>query len=199
MGENSEYIKKDGKISFGSGLKQDRAEVYFGDLYPPELMGTNFERVKNKVEKLNFNEPNIILYKGDIHKTVFCAIKLLLNHFQYTSRVVDSTYLRQQYLSGDYVDLSKEFEYCKVLFITANYTDIPHMYNPFCIKQVCDARRLQGLKTFVFFRGTMEDLKSNRWMLDVDGVGSNVQGRRLEPLTNYISYLDLNTSFKEVK
>lgn len=197
MGEKSDYVIKNGERTFGHERNVERGKYFLtqGGIYPTELMGVDFMNVFRKISKLNLNEPIIISHKIDIHKTVFSCIVTILNCYM-NYKVVDSTYLRQQYLSGEYVDISQEFDSYKVLFITANITDIPHIYNSHCIKMVCDSRRLKGKNTYVFFCGTKEDLFSNRWKLDIESRGINEQNRVLEPLTNYISYFDLNNYYK---
>lgn len=174
------------------------------DLYP-------FSMSKSSVSSLGFilkdnikniKEPYIIMCSKDYSREVFSNILMYINHIEGSSSYVsydvkDVSYLVQQYLSGEFHDLSLEFISTKVLFIRMYNTEIPHMYNSYSILNLARGRSSRGQYTFFFFEGTKSDLAQDKWKIDVNGDGKMSSGTRLlEPITNYINVIDLNKEMK---
>ena len=180
------------------------------NLYP--LNTTEEERLKYAkilLKTIKWGEPALIYYNKNISKSIYATILALLNRKlgKFISYDVTSVnHLCHQYLSGEYHDLSEEFDYAHVLFVNANISDTPHMYNAYCLRNIATERMSKGKLTFIFFQGKLEDLVSDVWSIDEEGLGSKgvsyndkselVDRRKLSPITKYIKCIDLNERLK---
>lgn len=156
-------------------------------------------------------KPAIIVYKKDISKDIYATLVALIRRNVKTFLnfdITSVTHLCQQYLSGEYHDISDEFDYAKILFVNMNMSDTPHMYNAFCARNIAIERYNKNKLTYLFFQGTMEDLLSSQWSIDEEGVGNKgvnwdaekhelVDLRRLSNLSKYIKVIDLNERLKK--
>lgn len=199
-----EYVVTDkGKeMSQESKIRQWVYYLSSGGLFPysGKLSGKELSVLNKKLNKaINIDEPTIISYSCDISKEVFASIALRIReHERYYDKdvrytVVDVDKLLSVRLDDEIVDISRPFDNYTILFVKMSIS-IPHMYNAFCVVEMAKLRKEKGLHTFFFFSGTEAVLKSRVWQLDLNGSGSNVKddNKILVPITNYISYINLD-------
>lgn len=158
------------------------------------------------MKAVSWYDPAIIMYDKDISRDIYAAIIALLNRKLDRFLSYDVTtvsHLCQQYLSGEYHDISDEFDHAQVLFVDMNMSDVPHMYRAYCARNIAEARKAKGKLTYLFFRGKSEDLLSDTWSIDEEGLGNRglnwdsekhemIDFRRLHRLNKYIKVVDLN-------
>lgn len=200
MGENSmNYINNNGKRVLDHDSRVQRQQKYLeqGGLYPfvidPKSINGFGEILKKKMKSLN--EPYVLVCKNDYHKEIFALLLLMIcnskpeKYFYY--KVIGIDEVTQNHLDGEFHDSSEAYESFDILFVKLNYTDFPHMYNAYCIRNLAQSRKEKGKYTFFFFWGNASEFLSDKWKLR-DDVRANVENTTLLPLTKYISYIDLN-------
>lgn len=214
MGDTGFYnyvVDKDGNRVLDDKSKQDRmvSILKAGGLYPTELSTDSLSKVCYKLEKIiDVDIPTIIVSNVDIHKAVFSALLLLIHKFgkykkDYMNfKVISNSYVTQQYLSGEYHDVSMEFDNYPILFVKVGFDDFPHMYNAHCLKNLSNARKEKGMYTFFFYVGKKEEF-IDRYKVDELGGGrkevivdynkkTTIDNRVLTPISKYIKVVNLN-------
>lgn len=192
------YVVENGRriLDKESKVKMQKQYLEAGGLYPFELGKKKISKYGNMIKEINLSKPYIILRKKDARKSIFAILLLLINkkESKYVYyKITTSTHLKQSYLSGEYHDISDEFDNYNVLFVDINVSDIPHYYNSHVLRFIADLRYKKGLYTFFYFNGTMSDLTSGTWLLNMNESWRTGEAPVFEPITNYISYLDLKT------
>ena len=198
------YVINNGKRELDHNSKVQRQIEYLSpSLYP---LGVKSETVlklgqllRKKMEASNLGtltQPFIVVCKNNIHKAIFALLLLMVNNKEVGKfvryKVIDIEDARQDYLKD-----SMDYSDADVLFVKLNYSEIPHMYNAYCIRNLAQLRLEQGKYTFFYFWGTKSQLESNKWKLDEQGDGASNANRILTPITHYVSYIDLNKDIEK--
>ena len=192
------YVVEDGKrlLDKESKVKMQKQYLEAGGLYPFELDKEKISKYGTKIKDINLSKPYIIIRDIEAMKSVFAILLLLINKLENKFiyyKVVTSTQIKNMYIQDEAYDIGSKFDNYRVLFVVINENDIPHVYNALLIRLIANLRYEKGLYTFFYFKGIISELRSGTWLLNTNESWRTGAEPHLEPLTNYISYLDLNT------
>ena len=188
-----DYEIRNGERVMTKESSRERQLNYLGCLWPTELANTpKKQRMLTEVlyKNINVEEPTIIIWNELNPKAVFASIAVLINrkyerYYSWTlSEVSHST---QAHLSGEFHDVSQEYEMYHILFMTMNMTEVKNYLNAHMVKNIVNARKMNNQKTFFFFHGTAAELHSKKWQIDEFGDETTYT-----PLTKYVKVIDLN-------
>ena len=184
-------LDKDGNRVMSDESQKQRILSLFRGLYPFEVDGVSMRRLGQLfVSKVNFNKPTMIVSSLDIPKSVFGSILRVLyegkwkKFISWSSTIID--HLTDCYVNID-TDIAKEFSMYDVLFVEVNVGETKNYLHPHLIRKLSMSRKSNNKMTFFFFHGTVEQLKSKKWMIDEYN-----DGTELSSLSNYINIIDLN-------
>lgn len=137
-------------------LTAKRLKLYFAPLLPIDKR--KIERLE--LHRINVNKIQAFVYGMDIYKELFSYI--LLEYGKIYGERPSYKLITVSELTDDHFDNenrnNKKYIKPKILFIVYGALGLENSYTKPIIEKVIEERKLEGKKTFLFYRGHINDL-----------------------------------------